>query len=592
MSKALGSVFVFFLIVCGLSSQVFAQTYYVAANGSDANAGTSKTAPWQHAPGMPNCTSACGVKQSAGINPGDQFIFRGGDTWHFGNPAASPYTGGAWGIPWPSNHSNNTCIYGSTSTCAYYGVDQTWYSGTSWTRPIMTGDNPTSGSPVAACQYAVPGSSGPYLGMIRPAIGSIFDNFEITGYCVDTTANFLINPIASNRETAFITNTYIHGWSITNATYALSSMVCTLIGGNSNGLLVMHHNVIDGSDSKANTCAWGTFPSFYHFFSNYVGYTTQGVGQACHNIHDNIFEVFDNPLTDSSTAKTHGNVLECNTDLAGNPPAPNPQNTPNVFYNNIVRHATTNFSLAGQVALWHAPRYMDEYWFNNVMYDLGNNGNFWAVCWPAAGLETTAQCAGAAGTNVNYPGKIRMFNNTLADGLQPCSLPGSNALEAYNEHLINTPFYPTGNCFTAADTSNVKMTDAVAVSLGFGTYSGLINKQQASTINCANEITQPCVPTVNTSPTIGVGLNLQNYCTLLAGYTQEPAISVDAANACKYGTTDACTYNKITHTMQCPGQTAVPRPTGTIAWDAGAYLFSAVRTQTVQPPSNLTVVTQ
>jgi len=43
-----------------------------------------------------------------------------------------------------------------------------------------------------------------------------------------------------------------------------------------------------------------------------------------------------------------------------------------------------------------------------------------------------------------------------------------------------------------------------------------------------------------------------------------------AGQACKYGTTDACTYDSSTHTVTCPGRTPVARP-ATAAWDDGAY---------------------
>jgi len=69
--------------------------YFIAANGSDANSGTSESSPWLHAPGMPNCTANCAAHTPVA---GEGFIFRGGDTWHFGNSSASPYTGGGLGI--------------------------------------------------------------------------------------------------------------------------------------------------------------------------------------------------------------------------------------------------------------------------------------------------------------------------------------------------------------------------------------------------------------------------------------------------------------------------------------------------------------
>src|SRR5690242_4163905 len=82
----------FALFAAGSAS---ATTYYIAANGSDSNNGTSKTSPWQHAPGMPSCTGTCA---STTPRAGDQFIFRGGDTWHYGS--GTPSVGGTWNWNW------------------------------------------------------------------------------------------------------------------------------------------------------------------------------------------------------------------------------------------------------------------------------------------------------------------------------------------------------------------------------------------------------------------------------------------------------------------------------------------------------------
>ena len=71
-----------------LSSLGVTSCYYVSAAGSDSNAGTSESSPWLHAPGMPAATG-----NPASLNPtgGIGIIFRGSDTWHFGNSSASPY---------------------------------------------------------------------------------------------------------------------------------------------------------------------------------------------------------------------------------------------------------------------------------------------------------------------------------------------------------------------------------------------------------------------------------------------------------------------------------------------------------------------
>ena len=73
--------------------------YYVAANGSDSNSGTSEAAPWAHAPQMPSCSANCATVQNQGngMPPGTGLILRGGDTWRIlAIPVISPYTGGTW----------------------------------------------------------------------------------------------------------------------------------------------------------------------------------------------------------------------------------------------------------------------------------------------------------------------------------------------------------------------------------------------------------------------------------------------------------------------------------------------------------------
>jgi len=548
--------------------------YFIAANGSDSNNGTSESTPWLHAPGMPNCTGNCAAVTPA---PGNGFVFRGGDSWHFGNRSASPYTGGTWSWPW-GQYQN--CNFQATMTgCIYFGVDTSWYTGTSWQRPILTADNPLSTSLVASCSYTI-GSSNQMV-IIGP--GTIFDNFEMTGLCTNDTnpANAADTYIVyygtgnGGTGTAFIQNLYAHGWTATTATSNNSSLACVVIGGGNNGLQVIDHIVIDGSDSNPTVCAWGTFPSFYHFRDSIVRYATQGVGQWCHDIHDNIFEFMQNPYV-----PTHGNILECNDDSNGTA-AYQPQNTPNVFYNNIIRHATNAFSQGGQVTLWFCPENVPEYWFNNIIYDVGDS-NFWDIAGPPIyGCSNT--------------GKQYMFNNTLVDGTQPCynstTNIGGQYLYVSNEHLINSPYgQGTGApCNGLNDPSNIAMSDATAISQGYGTNTGRLNTQNNS-INCANDGTTPCAPTSSTNSTVAAGTNHQSYCTILASYSSEYAIGTDAANACKYGTTDGCAYNTTTHTMVCPAEASVARPASG-PWDSGAYEYASSGDPPA-PPSNLQALPQ
>jgi len=537
--------------------------YFIAASGSDSAAGNSESVPWLHAPNMPNCSAVCaGVSPS----PGQGFIFRGGDTWHFGNSGAAPYTGGGWNInnSWGTDAS---CIFeGTTSGCIYYGVDKTWYTGGSWVRPVLTGDNTTSTSLVSSCAHQIAGSFWGSNTMMLMGVATILDNFEITGMCsqdanptsgVGDTIIGYAGTGTNGSGSAWVVNVYIHGWTATTgAGQGNTNLPGTLIGGGANGLQILDHIVIDGSDSNPGSWAWGTFPSFYHFRDSIVRYTTNGVGQWCHDIHDNIFEHFYNH---NAGAGSHANILECNDNATGTP-VNQPQNTPNVFYNNMFRHDDPSFGAGGQVHWWVCPEVVPEYYFNNILYDIANENYIDMAGPPIYGCPNT--------------GGQFMFNNTLVDGSQPCYLPNNTAggtyLTVLNEHLINTP-YDSGTtpCTGHGSATDIAMTDATAETQGYLVSTGGTTNSDT----CANDTT-PCAPTLGSNSTVGAGANHQAYCTALAAYSTEPAIGTDAANACKYATTDGCAYNTSTHTMTCPAQAVVLRPAST-AWDAGAYEYQS-----------------
>jgi hypothetical protein len=553
--------------------------YFIAATGSDTNNGTSEATPWLHAPGMPNCSKNCAAVSSG--SGGKGFVFRGGDTWHFGNSSAIPYTGGTWDIfNWfIYSYSNNpaNCVFeGAQTGCIYFGVDKAWYSGASWSRPIMTGDNSTSTSLVSSCTYQIAGRPSPLdnNNIVSQANGTIIDNFEFTGLCSSDSSvtssvqdTVIAYPGTSTGATgmAFLTNIYIHGWTATTtAGQGNNNQPCTLIGGSPNGLQTFDTIVVDGSDSNPGSCAWATFPGFYHFRDSMIRYTNQGVGQSCHDIHDNIFEHFYNH---NSGAGSHTNVLECNDDA-------NPS-TANVFYNNMLRHDDSSYVGSGQVHWWFCPESAPEYWFNNLQYDVALTNN-----WDYAGPPIY----GCTNTGGQY-----MFNNILVDIQQPCYVSnvnhGGQYLTVLNEQLVNTG-YDSGTtpCVGHGDGTNVAMTDAVATAQGYTTGSS----GTAGTGNtCANDSTQPCKPTASGNGTVGAGANHTAYCTALAAFSSETAIGTDAATACQYGTTDGCAYNLASHTMMCPGQTPVARPASG-AWDVGAYEYAGG--DPPAPPSNLTAM--
>jgi hypothetical protein len=559
--------------------------YFVAANGSDTNSGTSESSPWLHSPGMPNCTGTCLTVQTSwgsyGNTPknisGAGIVFRGGDTWHEGNSALSPYTGGTINFFWSGGTS---CNYENYSSCFYIGVDTSWYNasvcGTSWCRPKFNGDNPLSTSLVSSCAYQT-GSQNQLIVLSTNLNTYLYvDSLEVLGLCTSDTTHagqaqydamvYDAGTLMDGLPGMLIQNNiYAHGWTASTSTASNTALACNVLGGG--GLESKIGVVVDGSDSNPGVCAWGIFQSNYHLVNSIIRYATQGVGSNCHDTHDNVFEYMAVPYI-----PTHGNTYECNQDATGSAPG-QPANTPNVVYNNVFRH---DLASSGNPDLWLCPTAVPEYWFNNLMYDLGGEG--WSIAGPAG-------YSGCPSTGRQY-----MFNNTLVDMTQPCYLNAANNgtggqyLSVFNEHLIGSVYDQTltpGCSGGPASASNVSMSDATATSQGYTTGSAGNVKANS----CANETTTPCNTMVSSNATVGKGVNQQSYCTSLASYTSETAISVDAANACKYGATDGCGYNTTTHTMVCPAWKGATRPPST-AWDSGAYQYSGAPSPTNVKPTN------
>lgn len=250
----IGTFFIaIFSVLFIMPSRAMGSVHYVAASGSDSNNGTSETTPWLHAPGMPSCTGSC---KSYTPVAGDRIIFRGGDTWHFGNPSLSPYVGGSWIWNWS----------GTSGNVIYVGVDQNWYSGISWVRPIFTGDNSltpnpgTVGDTVSSCSYQVTGGNQWINGS---ASYVTFDNFEFTGFCWDASQAGFGNNImfkmngSSTPANNTISNSYFHGWTHTSSGAQGGNNGGTAMAGyNQEPGLIIDHDVVDGSDSDPASLNW------------------------------------------------------------------------------------------------------------------------------------------------------------------------------------------------------------------------------------------------------------------------------------------------------------------------------------------------
>lgn len=544
-----------------LSSLGVTNCYYVAANGSDSNDGLSEASghPWLHVPLMPNCSSSCAAvqNQSGGLPAGTGLIFRGGDTWHFGNSGAAPYTGGVWEFnvsPYP---------VGTSSHPIYLGVDSTWYTGGSWARPVFTADNSlcnsgdangttcisttdSYGQPsyyVSSCAYQI-GSVNDFIDTTSGAY-FIFDNFEMTGLCQSSTGqpghHDEYFSYGSINAPVYFLNLYIHGathlqFAALNGEPACATGVCTNVfafeGGSGGGAVfgeTVANSVVDFSDSDPGgegLC----FGGFWNVTYNVFHYTTQCLPNPMHTFHDNDYSYF--------YENGHSNLLEDIGEATG----------ANAIYNNNFAHIEASVTSGGGVFLWLAPpTATTTYVFNNLAYDVGN-------------LEYLNQ-GGTAGDNAK--GNYTFFNNTWQTNVsQPilrCETYTNGTVTDTNNHYIDDGTYILGPCSTLTSTTALAVTNANATTYGYTSGSTFAYAPASSTCN-GHPSSADC--------TIGNGTNeVSGYCAALttAGLTA-------AATACQSDTTYACTYNTGNHTVSCPNRTVIARP-ASAAWDIGAYQF-------------------
>jgi hypothetical protein len=560
-----------------LSSLGVTSCYFVAANGSDSNDGLSEASghPWLHAPFMPNCTGNCATvtSQSASLWPGIGIIFRGGDTWHFGNSGLTPYVGGTW--EW----NTGTLPNGTSAHPIYIGVDQSWFSGGSWARPVFNADNSLCNSGtlgtmpdgftcstttdvdnqpnyyVSGCAYQISSTNN----FIDESFvyGFIWDNFEMTGLCQSSTGQpahhdsyFSYGTIQGT--TAFEDN-YIHGASHLqfqarngqNCTGLVCTNIWAFFGGASGGVTygdIETFNVIDFSDSDPvgeSLCFGGFWGVSYNVFR----YTTNCLPTTLHVFHDNLYEYF--------FENGHSNVIESADQLGLN-----------AVYNNVFRHVENLLTSGGGVFLWLGPvsPSTTDYIFNNIGYDVGpmeylnlggegitfNQGNYvyfnntWQINAPQPILRGSVQ---TAGTTLDT-------NNHYIDDQNPIQ-GGSLAITSLTSLCqSNTSGGTTTPCPTYSDAN---------VSTKFDQYTG--------------SQTYAYAPVASTNSTVGVGTNeTSGYCATLSA--SGDALIQAAGTACGKATTYGCSYNATTHANTCPALTAVVRPSSG-SWDIGAYQFAS-----------------
>jgi hypothetical protein len=518
-----------------LASLGVTNCYYIAANGSDSNPGTSETSPWAHSPGMSTCTGNC-----AAITPaaGQGFIFRGGDTWNGSN----------LGIQWAWS--------GTASSPVYIGVDPGWYSGSSWARPIWSCGG-------AACSG---GTASYFWGSTGSSRYITVDNIEVTGLFESTT----LSPNYFNVCGTYMTmeNIYAHGWSTNLTTTGSGSQVFSMGCGEPDTGSVLRNNVADGSDTSENMMYFSHSgaPIAYNNVMRYVQSGINGCGDIW---HDNLVEY----LVPGVVTVHQDGLYQYSQCYSPN----------SLIYNNIVRHTLFSGS-GGAVKLWfngnNACPFSSctSYAFNNILYDnlpgnMVDTGGHYDVNYGTWYIFNNTFACGTDST----PGACEIGDNGNAQG--GVAAGGTMTLYLINNHWISTGTTSiagfgglSGSCyhFTCSESTPVYQTVAEASAQGYndtGTYA--------------------LQPTSSSGSTVGAGTNKQSLCTAIS------AVDASAGAACQDDTAYACAYNASSHTVSCPTRTALARPTG--AWDIGAYQFSTtttVQTSTPKPPQGLVATVQ
>jgi len=438
------------------ASRASAYTYYISASGSDSNNGITKSSPWLHAPGMANCLAECFATTP---KPGDQFIFRGGETWHTSN-------GTVVGIPWIWTWS------GTSTDPIYIGVDKTWFVGSASSRPILNMDNPLSTDRPENCAYDDTNITAVSLNDVHYVD---FDGFEFTGKCWSGDPRGA--SIFRSGSYVTISNSYFHGWTMTaHAGDDTHYMILGAGSGITNNVIV--GNVFDGSDSSLGTTpkkstGFAIYAECYDVHHNVFRRVSNGA--VCTNltyVHDNLFEYMYNPV---ETYFAHGNVVESLGGLEGA-----------YFYNNIIRHTDEG------VTIWLQASTL--YNFNNIFYDIGNPTN----CL----MQNPPGFKAGSGTAISH-----IYNNTFES---PCNLrfnaansttpSWSGPVYFANNHFVGfsnltdaTGCYAAAGCYVHDKGSNIFQSRAKANAEGY-----------TSTNNYA--------PTSANGATIGSGLNLLVMC--------------------------------------------------------------------------------
>jgi hypothetical protein len=506
-----------FVGLASAASAFASNTYYVSKSaGSDVNAGTSKSAPWAHLPGMASWTG------SHTPTAGDTFVLMGCDVWV---NADLP-------VIWNWN--------GSAGNVITIGVDKTtvngsgagtvgWYNTTNcpsgWNRPIFDAQ---SAYVTYQNTFFLWGFDPTYSSNPTSAYG-VLDNIEMRGlYCSNSGSQTCANtnqrygmcftdPNGCTNWT--FSNLYLHGWNIATDDY------CHLFQVGGTGT-VFTQNVVDGSDSTpAGTACEALFPGFPSQITNNVIHDLpNGIVGSCGSGNSCI--ISGNLLYNMTTSNgaPHCNMMEITG--AGT----------HYIFNNVLHDA----SCAGGEALMLGSTGETSYVFNNLMY---NMSNFQAPNFPQTGTQAITG--------------LYFWNNTIVTG-------GSGSCFYYSNQsggTLGTLVIQNNHCISTA-ASTVGSLTGITISSQTITPNTLMTPTTATSQGYTSSETYVYSPTAGTNSTVGAGTQICGVAKTCTG--NFAALASD--------TSYSCTQQTVNGVVQavCPARTVVPRQKS-----AGAYEYAS-----------------
>lgn len=520
--------------------------YYIADSGSDANLGT-KASPWLRAPFM---STATGVPAAYVCNVGDQFIFKGGDTWHWGNSGASPYIG-TW-IWTCSGNSTNPIII---------GWDTTWFTGGSFTLPIFTGDNPQSTSFPGTCTFDESTLNTIKLNQVSWVI---MKGFEFPGKCWSSPTTFAASIYNYETCNVTISGNYFHGWTAVAGSqdnhYAILGNANGACGASTGNIII--NNLFDCSDCSQQipatfpTCKWDTganplsrgcvageflYSEGFTVRQNTVRYTSNVATLTNNHIfQDNFVE----NLYPSYDGITHSNVLNMVGAVTG---------MANYFTNNLIRHI-----------------YNTQMVYLTVSTSASVTGN---VIWDVMQNQ--------AGSGFNTPTNCLIFNSATNGG-NPTAFVVGNTIDNGTGGGCNLTFGPNNGPIFHWGTGTITLQNDHLIGYSPSSLSG-VTVCQAGAGNCnaseptlANELYQSegvangqgYVGGNNYGPTAGGS-------SIAAGTNLSTSVSIvyspDTFGSFLYGTSNGA--SEVGQKSVYPAIYQNPRPS---VWDIGAYQFVPV----------------